>query len=136
AAHRRDLDRARRRGARGRGRRRLRSDPRSRRRRRRRLGPLLQPRARRALLPRAARLLRPLRLLGVLDAPRVREEPLMRRTTATGIALALAALVTLPAAAVESGGAQPARGPLEPAWRNATDMATRSLGAEDAGRLT
>ena len=60
----------------------------------------------------------------------------MRRTTVTGIALALAALVTLPAAAAESGGAQPARGPLEPAWRNATDMATRSLGAEDAGRLT
>ena len=61
----------------------------------------------------------------------------MRRTTATGIAIALAALASLAAtAAAQPDGAEAGRGPLEPAWRHATAMAARSLGPDDAGRLT
>jgi len=36
----------------------------------------------------------------------------------------------------EPGEPKRLRGPLERAWRDATEMATRSLGAEDAGRIT
>jgi hypothetical protein len=59
----------------------------------------------------------------------------MTRTTAMGIATACA-LAALAAGAAEPGEPKRLRGPLEPAWRNATEMATRSLGAEDAGRLS
>jgi hypothetical protein len=56
------------------------------------------------------------------------------RVAAAGLAGALAL------AAGVAGAADPEpkrlRGPLERAWRDATDMATRSLGAEQAGRLT
>ena len=48
------------------------------------------------------------------------------------------ALLALGATAVAAAEPEPKRlrGPLERAWRDATEMATRSLGAEDAGRLT
>jgi hypothetical protein len=59
-----------------------------------------------------------------------------RATRIAAIALA-GALALAPGAA---GAADPEpkrlRGPLERAWRDATDMAARSLGAEQAGRLT
>lgn len=50
----------------------------------------------------------------------------------------LAIVPVLLLAAGAAGGAEPRRlrGPLEPAWRDATEMARRSLGAEDAGRVT
>lgn len=61
----------------------------------------------------------------------------MRR--ATGWAMGLAGALLL-AVGTTAGAADPEpkrmRGPLERAWRDATDMATRSLGAEQAGRLT
>jgi len=59
----------------------------------------------------------------------------MTRTTS----FAMAGLFLLAAAAAHA--AEPAmpkrlRGPLEPAWHDATAMATRSLGEEHAGRIT
>lgn len=56
----------------------------------------------------------------------------MRRATALGAAIAVGL------AALAAGAAEPRRlrGPLERAWRDATEMASRSLGAEEAGRLT
>jgi hypothetical protein len=58
------------------------------------------------------------------------------------LAFALASACLLAAAAADAAStAAPdeprrLRGPLERAWHDATEMATRSLGAEDAGRLT
>lgn len=50
----------------------------------------------------------------------------------------IATVTALLLAASTAGAAEPRRlrGPLEPAWRDATEMARRSLGAEDAGRVT
>lgn len=52
--------------------------------------------------------------------------------------IALAGALALAAGAAAAGEPEPKRlrGPLERAWRDANEMATRSLGAEQAGHLT
>lgn len=62
----------------------------------------------------------------------------MSRRNLRRLAAALLGTVLAAGAAPAAEPAEPRRlrGPLEPAWRHATEMATRALGAEEAGQLT
>jgi hypothetical protein len=52
-----------------------------------------------------------------------------------GAVLGMAALALFASGTAHAAEPKRLRGPLEPAWRDATEMASRALGAEDAGRI-